>query len=93
MLDIKAAAEYNDIITVMEFHSHKPYASSTFNESEEIRIPIIQQDIVTASFKSALYITGTLSGKKAGGTTAADVSFVYNAIYHLFDEIRYEIGV
>lgn len=92
MLDIEAAAEYSDIITGMEFHSHKPYASSTFNESDEIRIPISQQDIVTAPFESTLYITGTLSGKKADGTTAADVSFVNNAVAHLFDEIRYEIG-
>lgn len=55
------------IITGMEFHSHKPNASSTFNESDEIRIPISQQDIVTAPFESTLYITGTLRVKRPTG--------------------------
>lgn len=92
MLDIEAAAEYSEIITGMEFHSHKPYASSTFNESDEIRIPISQQDIVTAPFESTLHITGTLSGKKADGVTAADVSFVNNAVCHLFEDVRWELS-
>lgn len=91
MLDIENAAEYSDIITGMEFHSHKPYASATFNTCDEIRIPISQQDIITAPFESTLHITGKLSGKNAAGT-ATSVSLVNNAIAHLFDDIRYEIG-
>lgn len=90
MLDIESAAEYSDIITGMEFHAHKPYASSTYKNNDEIRIPIAQQDIITAPFESTLHISGTLSGKKAQSST--DVSLINNAMAYLFDDIRYEIG-
>lgn len=92
MLDIESPVNYSDIITGMEYHSHKPYASSTYNNNDEIRIPISQQDIVTAPFESTLHVTGVLSGKKADNTTGASVSLVNNAIAFLFDDIRYEIG-
>lgn len=92
MLDIESAADYSDLITDMEFHSHKPYASATFLESDEVRIPIGQQDILTAPFESTIHISGTLSGKKADGITDAEVYFVNNAVAFFFDEIRLEIA-
>lgn len=91
MLDIENKAEYSDVITGIEFHTHKPYASSTFKNNDEIRIPISQQDIITAPFDSTLHIVGRVSGKKQDGT-AAEVHFVNNAVAFLFDDIRYEIG-
>ena len=90
MLEIESPAEYSDIITGMEFHSHKPYASSTFKNNDEIRIPISQQDIITAPFESMLHIKGTLSAKK--DATDTDVYLVNNAMAYLFEDIRYEIG-
>ena len=91
MLDIDRPAEYSDLITGHKFHSHKPYASSTYNNNDEIRIPISQQDIITTPFDSYLHIKGQVSGKK--GQTEATVEFVNNAMAYLFEEIRYEIGV
>jgi hypothetical protein len=91
MLDIENSAEYSDVITGIEFHTHKPYASSTFKNNDEIRIPISQQDIITAPFDSTLHIVGKVSGKKQNGD-AADVYFINNAVAFLFDDIRYEIG-
>ena len=91
MLDIESGADYSDIITGMEYHAHKPYASSTYRNNDEIRIPVSQQDIITAPFESTLHIKGNLSGKKANAAVA-DVSLVNNAMAYLFDEIRYEIG-
>lgn len=91
MLDIENSAEYSDVITGVEFHTHKPYASSTYKNNDEIRIPISQQDIITAPFESTLHISGTLSGKKAGNADAT-VKFVNNAVAFMFDDIRYEIG-
>lgn len=92
MLAIEKPAEYSEIITGMEYHSHKPYASNTFRNNDEIRIPISQQDIITAPFESSIHITGTISGKTAGGVNNAKVSLVNNAMAFLFDDIRYEIG-
>lgn len=91
MLAIESVAEYSDIVTGLEYHSHKPYASNTFKNNDEIRIPISQQDIVTAPFESTLHITGTIVAKKEGGAVAK-VSLVNNAIAFLFDDIRYEIS-
>lgn len=91
MLDIESAVEYSDIITGMEFHSHKPYASSTYNTCDEIRIPISQQDIITAPFESTLHISGKVQAKSVTDSDV-DVYLVNNAISHLFDDIRYEIG-
>jgi hypothetical protein len=91
MLDIEQAANYNGTVTGFEFHSHKPYASTTYTDSDEVRIPLSQQDIITAPFDSYLYITGTLSGKKADGTPS-DIAFTNFGIAHLFEDIRYELN-
>lgn len=91
MLDIETDAEYSDIITGVEFHTHKPYASSTFKNNDEIRIPISQQDIITAPFNSSLHVKGKVTATTANNT-GADWGFVNNAIAFLFDDIRYEIG-
>src|SRR5215468_5369536 len=91
MLNIESDVDYSDIITGMEYHVDKPYASSTFKNNDQIRIPVSQQDIITAPFESTLHITGTVSGKKDNNANAC-VSLVNNAMAYLFDEIRYEIG-
>lgn len=91
MLAIDAKAQYEEIFTDWEWHTHKPYASNTLKNNDEIRIPISQTDLITAPCESRLHITGKISGKKAGGAVA-DVSLVNNAMAYLFDDIRYEIG-
>lgn len=91
LLAIDSKAVYNDSITGYEFHTHKPYASATYGNNDEIRIGLNQQDIITAPCDSILHIKGTLSGKKADGT-AATIKLVNNAIAFLFDDIRYEIA-
>lgn len=91
MLNIEEGVDYSDVVTGCEYHTHKPYASTTFKNNDEIRIPISQQDIITAPFDSTLHISGTISGKKTGGADA-DVSLVNNAICFLFEDIRFEVG-
>lgn len=90
MLDIEEPVEYENIITNMEFHSHRPYASSNYSNNDEIRIPISQQDIITAPYESSIYVIGTVSGKK--GANEVDVKLVNNAASFLFEEIFWEIG-
>lgn len=91
MLAIDRPAEYSELVTGMEFHTHKPYASNTFGKNDEIRIPIAQQDIITAPFESTIHITGTVSAKKTGNEDA-NVKLINNAMAFLFEDIRYEIG-
>lgn len=91
LFEIDNEAEYSNLITGMEYHTHKPYASNTFNNNDEIRIPVNQQDTITAPFESYIYVRGKLSAKKADGTSAT-CKLVNNTIAFLFDSIRYEIA-
>ena len=75
----------------MEIHAHQPYASSTFGNSEEIRIAVQNQDLYVLPSRSSLHITGRLT--KADGTSvAANTKLVNNAICFLFEELRYEFN-
>lgn len=91
MLDIESPVAYDGTITGIEFHNHKPYASSTFKVNDEIRIPLFQPDVITAPYESFLHVTGKVSGEKAD-KSAAVVALVNNAIAHLFTEIRLEVN-
>lgn len=89
MLDIEGGVEYSDIITSCEYHTHKPYASSTFKNNDEVRIAISQQDIITAPFESSLFVSGKIV--KAGGGNP-NASLINNAMAYLFEDIRYEVN-
>lgn len=89
--DILMSAPFDDSISHLEWHSHLPYASMTLNNSDEIRIPIQQQDICVIPSMSYLYVEGKLM-KEDGSAAPTKTKFVNNAFAHLFDEIRYEIN-
>jgi hypothetical protein len=90
LLALESQAEYDNLISGMEYHTHQPYASTTYNNNDEIRIPILQQDIITAPFESTIIVHGEVTGKKADGT-ALEVSLINNAVAFMFEEIRYEL--
>lgn len=91
ILNIDEDISFDESISRVELHSHQPYISTTFNNSDEIRIPIQKQDIFTLPSQSSIVIEGELV--KNDGTKPADTSkFVNNGIAHLFEEIRYELN-
>jgi len=82
---------FNDhTITSKEYHTYLPYANSSLNKSDEIRIPIQTQDIYTYPAESFLEIDGVVldESEKPSDT----IKLVNNAFAFLFDEIRYELG-
>ena len=91
ILAIDSDAEYSDFLTGSEIHAHQPYAATSFNNNDEIRIPISQQDIITAPFDSSIHISGKISGKKQDQAEAT-VKLINNGIAFLFEEIRYELA-
>ncbi|XP_054257341.1 uncharacterized protein LOC128988496 [Macrosteles quadrilineatus] len=91
MLAIENAAMYDDSVTSMEYHNHQPYVSCSYRNNDEVRIPILQQDILTLPFDSYVVIHGKVEATKTTGATALDVNLVNNGIAFLFDEVRYEI--
>lgn len=90
LLDVSAAVEFDDSIISYEFHSHKPYASTTYNNNDEIRIPIQHQDVITDPSNSYLYIEGKFT--KNDGAAVQTSYLTRNAIAFLFQEIRYELN-
>lgn len=73
-----------------QYHTHQPYAATTFNNNDEIRIPIQAQDVYTLPSQSYIYIEGSLWNMEDKVSTTLKI--INNGIAFLFDEIRYELG-
>jgi len=89
ILNIQDEPFFDDRIAKIETHSYNPFANTTFGHSDEIRIPIQQQDLYTLPHESFLYIEGKLTKGKA--IPGADVALGDNCVAFMFDEIRYEL--
>ncbi|KAL6257842.1 hypothetical protein P5V15_011437 [Pogonomyrmex californicus] len=76
-------------IVKIETHAYNPIANTTFGYSDEIRIPIQQQDLYTLPYESFLYIEGKLTKNRV--VEGSDVMLGNNFVAFLFDEIRYEL--
>ncbi|KYM94373.1 hypothetical protein ALC62_15000 [Cyphomyrmex costatus] len=90
ILNIVGEPIFDDRIVKFEFHTYNPYANTTFGYSDEIRIPIQQQDLYTLPCESFLYIEGRLTVKKKDDETPTTLG--NNCIAFMFDEIRYELN-
>ncbi|KAL6268121.1 hypothetical protein P5V15_001211 [Pogonomyrmex californicus] len=71
ILSIGGAPIFDDRIVRIETHTYNPYANTTFGYSDEIRIPIQQQDLYTLPCESFLYIEGKFAIRESAkeGTT------------------------
>lgn len=90
MLNINAGASYDNSVTKIEYHSYAPYLNS-FNNSDEIRISIQQQDLYILPSKSFIYIEGNIRRTENNIASTAAV-LTNNSMAYLFDEIRYELN-
>lgn len=91
MLAIDKHIHLDESIIDYEYHSFTPYLNS-FQNSDEIRIPVRQTEHYTLPSKSFLMVEGkvmkVVNGVKTDDTTT---SLVNNFPAFLFDEIRYEL--
>ncbi|XP_011859240.1 PREDICTED: uncharacterized protein LOC105556749 [Vollenhovia emeryi] len=93
MIDILNIGEepiFDDHIVKIETHSYNPFANTTFGHSDEIRIPIQQQDLYTLPHESFLHIEGKLT--TAERIEGSDVIRGNNCVAFMFDKIRYELN-
>lgn len=90
VLDIKSVAASDNSITSIQYHAYNPYTTS-FNNSDEIRIAIQQQDLYVLPHESYIYIEGKAEMKIVTGSNA-DTRFIDNSPGFLFDELRYELN-
>ena len=92
ILNLSAAVVFDESIAHCETHAHQPYASSTFNNSDEVRITVQHQDLFVLPSQSAVHVQGRLLTAENGNAPPAHTTLVNNAICHLFEEIRYELN-
>ncbi|XP_070525278.1 uncharacterized protein [Cardiocondyla obscurior] len=81
---------FDNSIVKIETYTYNPYANTTFGYSDEIRIPIQQQDLYTLPCDSFLYIEGKIKIKKLDDKLTAALG--NNCVAFMFDEIRYELN-
>ncbi|EFN83924.1 hypothetical protein EAI_05531 [Harpegnathos saltator] len=89
ILNIGSEPVFNDCIVNIEIYTYNPYANTTFGYSDEIRIPIQQQDLYILPCESYLYVEGKVTKQVA--VDGATVTLGYNCVAFMFDEIRYEL--
>jgi hypothetical protein len=90
ILDIGADLRFDTRITGIEYRTHEAYAGTKFDNNDEIRITIQNQDAYTLPCKSYIYIEGKLT--KTDGRAVAHSRLVTNAYAHLISECRYLIN-
>lgn len=93
ILDVGATAAHDDSIVKRDFYTYTPY-TNTFNESEEIRIAIQNQDLCLLPSESYLYMQVKVSTENNNDTVADKdkVKFVHNFASFLFSDARYELN-
>ncbi|XP_050456459.1 uncharacterized protein LOC126854109 [Cataglyphis hispanica] len=92
ILSIAGEPIFDDRIVKIETHTYNPYANThTFENSDEIRIPIQQQDLYTLPCESFLYIEGKFESKKPDAEGESSTRLVNNCAAFMFKEIRYEL--
>ncbi|XP_044575218.1 uncharacterized protein LOC123259024 [Cotesia glomerata] len=91
ILNINKLIIFDEAIANCEAHSHLPYASSTLNNSDEIRIAVQHQDLCLLPSKSTLHLYGRMR-KADGAAVSATTKMVNMAVCHMFEEIRYELN-
>ncbi|KYN28705.1 hypothetical protein ALC57_01871 [Trachymyrmex cornetzi] len=85
ILNIAGEPIFDDRIVKIETYT---YANTTFEHSDEIRIPIQQQDLYTLPCDSFLYVEGRLTVK----SDQMSSTLGNNCVAFMFDEIRYELN-
>lgn len=93
ILNIGAHAAQDSSIVKKEFYTYTPFTNS-FNESQEIRIIIQNQDSCLLPCESYLYMQVTVSTEQYKDTTPVKerIKFVHNFASFLFSDARYELN-
>ena len=91
ILDVKSPIVFEESVAHYEIHSHLPYATSTYNNSDEIHIAIQHQDQCLLPCCSSLLIQGKVT-QTDDAALKEGTALINNAISYLFSEVRYELN-
>ncbi|XP_068994031.1 uncharacterized protein [Neodiprion pinetum] len=88
---IQKPTTFDDSITHSEINAHQPFASSTFQNDNEIYIVVQHQYLCLLPSKSSLHIHGKIT--KDDCVAAVTVTKLINmAVCHLFEKVRYGLN-
>ena len=90
VLNIGAPVLFEDAIEQYELQAHQPYATTSFNNNDEIHIAIQHQDQYVLPCKSYIHIQGKIA-KPDGGDVERTLLTNFGICY-MFSENRYEIN-
>lgn len=93
IIDVLEKPVSDDNIIKKDYHTYSPYLQS-YNNNDEIRISIQNQDLYVLPAESFIYVEGFVvdaDNKKLLPSTA-NFKLRNNFVAYLFDEIRYELN-
>ncbi|XP_031355194.1 uncharacterized protein LOC116179539 [Photinus pyralis] len=94
-LNVFQSVHFDETIVKSDIHTHLPYGgSSDYGLSSEIRILIQNQELISATYDSFLYLEGKIEWRQpeGEGAIAKTCNLTNNFAPFLFEEIRYELG-
>lgn len=90
IINVLEKPESDESIIKKDYHTYHPFIQS-FNNNDEIRISIQNQDLYLLPNESYIYVEGTVTSQD-GSFIAKTLKMKSNIVPYLFDEIRYEIN-
>lgn len=91
ILNIGASVAQDNSIIKYEYYTYTPYTNS-YNESEEIRIAIQNQDLCLLPSESYLYMQISVKTENNNDAATSKVKFTHNFPSFLFSDARYELN-
>ncbi|XP_031335952.1 uncharacterized protein LOC116165548 [Photinus pyralis] len=94
-LNVFQSVHFDETIVKSDIHTYLPYGgSSDYGLSSEIRILIQNQELISATYDSFLYLEGKIewSQPEGEGAIVKTCNLTNNFAPFLFEEIRYELG-
>lgn len=91
IIDVLEKPISDESITQIDYHTYTPYLQ-TFNNNDEIRISIQNQDLYLHPCESYLYIEGNVIDSTTNAFPSNKFKMKSNIASYLFDEIRYELN-
>lgn len=87
-LNVLQAPLHDTSVIKYEYHTYSPLFQNSYARSDEIRIPIPNQDAFILPCKSFLYIEGKIDNS----TKPDNVKLSKNFVSYMFEEMRVELG-
>lgn len=91
IINVQEKPVSDESIIKKDFHTYTPYLQS-FNNNDEIRISIQNQDLYLLPSESYLYVEGNVVDATTKSFPLKIFTMKSNIVPHLFDEIRYELN-